>query len=192
MLKASLIDRGDCKKSRLSPDAEAKIFCEAGLDKDGFDVKYLSDYKGFGVISTTVHASGDFLLQYAGETLNGQDGEERLKRTTENKIFFYRYKGKELCIDAEGVNDHICQFVNDGKDDANSTMKLKVYNGREYLCLFAKRDIVAGEEILYDYGCDGKNLWWRSKFLLMWILTRLVCQITPQVLILNRMKVRRF
>lgn len=23
-----------------------KIFCEAGLDKDGFDVKYLSDYKG--------------------------------------------------------------------------------------------------------------------------------------------------
>lgn len=34
------------QKSRLSPDAEAKIFCEAGLDKDGFDVKYLSDYKG--------------------------------------------------------------------------------------------------------------------------------------------------
>lgn len=34
------------QKSRLSPDAEAKFFCEAGLDKDGFEVKYLSDYKG--------------------------------------------------------------------------------------------------------------------------------------------------
>lgn len=51
---------------------------------------------GFGVISTTSHASGDFLLQYAGETLKGQDGEERLKTSTENKIFFYKYNGKEL------------------------------------------------------------------------------------------------
>ena len=34
------------QKSRLSPDSEAKFFCEAGLDKDGFEVKYISDYKG--------------------------------------------------------------------------------------------------------------------------------------------------
>lgn len=42
-------------------------------------------------------------------------------------------------------------------------MKFKVFYGREYLCLFVKRDIVVGEEIFYDYGCDGKNLWWCSK-----------------------------
>lgn len=30
----------------MLPDAEAQRYCEAGLDKDGFEVKYISDYKG--------------------------------------------------------------------------------------------------------------------------------------------------
>ena len=30
----------------MSPDAEAEFYCQAGLDKDGFDIKYISDYKG--------------------------------------------------------------------------------------------------------------------------------------------------
>lgn len=30
----------------MLPDAEAQHYCEAGLDKDGFEVKYISDYKG--------------------------------------------------------------------------------------------------------------------------------------------------
>jgi hypothetical protein len=66
-------------------------------------------------------------------------------------------------IDAEGVEDHICQFVNDASlKEANSLMKLKIFSEKEYLCLFATRDIKIGEEILYNYG-DEKNLWWRSK-----------------------------
>lgn len=31
----------------MLPDAEAQRYCEAGLDKDGFEVKYISDYKYF-------------------------------------------------------------------------------------------------------------------------------------------------
>jgi hypothetical protein len=30
----------------MSPDAEAKFHCEGGFDKDGFAVKYISDFKG--------------------------------------------------------------------------------------------------------------------------------------------------
>ena len=44
-------------------------------------------------------------------------------------------------IDAEGVDGNICQFVNDGNEDANSSMKLKVFNLKEYLCLYAIKDI---------------------------------------------------
>lgn len=29
-----------------SPLQDAKLYCEAGYDRDGFSVKYLSDYKG--------------------------------------------------------------------------------------------------------------------------------------------------
>lgn len=51
---------------------------------------------GFGVISKTGHAKGDFLLQYAGEKLPKQEGEKRMEKSGENKIFFYKHQGKEL------------------------------------------------------------------------------------------------
>uniref|UniRef100_A0A8W8ML29 Uncharacterized protein n=1 Tax=Magallana gigas TaxID=29159 RepID=A0A8W8ML29_MAGGI len=107
-------------KKRLSPDAEAQRYCEAGLDKDGFEVKYISDYKGFGVFSVAEHAKGDFLLQYAGEKITKNEATERMKKSTENKFFFYCYKGQDLCIDAEGVSNSICHFVNDADKTANS------------------------------------------------------------------------
>lgn len=65
-------------------------------------------------------------------------------------------------IDAEGVTNRICHFANDADKDANSVMKLKVFNDKEYLCLYAVKDIRPGEEIQYNYG-DKENLWWRSK-----------------------------
>lgn len=65
-------------------------------------------------------------------------------------------------IDAEGVSNSICHFVNDADKTANSVMKLKVFHEKEYLCLYAMKDIQPGEEIQYNYG-DKENLWWRSK-----------------------------
>ncbi|XP_062576278.1 uncharacterized protein LOC134238182 [Saccostrea cucullata] len=151
-------------RRRMSPLAEAAYYCRAGLDKDGFQVKYISDYKGFGVFSTTRHCRGDFLLQYVGERMLRSDALERIDTSYENKMFFYKYDGKEFCIDAEGVVDHICALVNDGHgDQANSAMKLQVFDGKEHLCLFANKDIHPGEEILYDYGEDESKLWWRRK-----------------------------
>lgn len=70
-------------------------------------------------------------------------------------------------IDAEETIGHICQLVNDGPDDkANAVMKMKTVNGIEHLCLFARRKIVEGEEILYNYG-DEENLWWRKEVRLL-------------------------
>lgn len=61
-----------------------------------------------------------------------------------------------------------CQarFVNDSSKFStacNSKMELLQVEGRTRLCLFASKDIQAGDEILYDYGDKNKNLWWRAK-----------------------------
>jgi len=67
-------------------------------------------------------------------------------------------------MDAEGTTGHICQWVNDAHDDScNAVMKLKVFGAVERLCLFAKKDIAIGEEIMYNYGDKEGNLWWRKK-----------------------------
>lgn len=36
----------------MLPDAEAQRYCEAGLDKDGFEVKYISDSSYFFSFNT--------------------------------------------------------------------------------------------------------------------------------------------
>jgi hypothetical protein len=70
-------------------------------------------------------------------------------------------------IDASGECSHICQYVNDNHN-GNSVMKLRVINKVARLCLFAKKDINYGEEILYDYG-DKQSLWWRKKVIFHFI-----------------------
>ena len=50
---------------------------------------------GFGVFSTTTHSAGNFLLQYAGEKIPASEAEIRMKKGSENKMFFYSNKGKD-------------------------------------------------------------------------------------------------
>ncbi|XP_052783093.1 N-lysine methyltransferase KMT5A-A-like [Mya arenaria] len=152
------------RTKRISPDEEAKYYCtQSVVDKDGFKIKFISDYKGFGVFSETRFNAGDFLLQYCGERISAEEGRRRLNKIgTENKCFFYEFQGEQLCIDAED-SDRLCQMVNNAPDtDVNAVMKLKVFSNREYLCLFAVKNIEPGEELLYNYG-DKENLWWRKK-----------------------------
>lgn len=53
-------------------------------------------------------------------------------------------------------------MVNDGEwKEENCVMKLIPYQGLPHLCLFANRDIKAGEELLYDYGDNTVN--WRKQ-----------------------------
>uniref|UniRef100_A0A8W8NKX8 SET domain-containing protein n=1 Tax=Magallana gigas TaxID=29159 RepID=A0A8W8NKX8_MAGGI len=118
-------------KKRLSPDAEAQRYCEAGLDKDGFEVKYISDYKGFGVFSVAEHAKGDFLLQYAGEKITKNEATERMKKSTENKFFFYCYKGQDLCIDAEGEQEFEDDDCDDIDDDPFDIRKISDVSSEE-------------------------------------------------------------
>ncbi|KAL3855109.1 hypothetical protein ACJMK2_014338 [Sinanodonta woodiana] len=54
------------------------------------------------------------------------------------------------------------RMVNDAtSSNINSKMEVVSLNNIPYFCLFALREIKAGEEILYDYG--EKNMHWRKE-----------------------------
>ena len=40
---------------RLCPDSEAEFYIQAGIDKEGFEVKYISDYKGISATRENKH-----------------------------------------------------------------------------------------------------------------------------------------
>ncbi|ELU07472.1 hypothetical protein CAPTEDRAFT_195572 [Capitella teleta] len=153
-------------KRMLSPKESAAFFCKGLFDQDGFEKKLINKDKGFGVFAEKNFNKRDFLLEYTGETLSWKEGEARLRRSPPNCfIFFIDCGKKKKCIDA--INS-TCQarFVNDSSKFStacNSKMELLQVEGRTRLCLFASKDIQAGDEILYDYGDKNKNLWWRAK-----------------------------
>lgn len=87
---------------------------------------------------------------------------------TSNSFFLYS-------IDAKNHIDRLCRYANDApktETECNAIMKMKVFNSYPRLCLFALRDIKAGDEIRYDYGEDERSLVWRKKVGLDFLLHR--------------------
>ncbi|KAJ8311178.1 hypothetical protein KUTeg_011279 [Tegillarca granosa] len=71
-----------------------------------------------------------------------------------------------IFIDASRSYGHLCRYVNDapeGSSMCNAKMKMEQFNGYVRLCLYAKRDLIKGEEVRYDYGDNDHNLYWRSQ-----------------------------
>lgn len=62
-------------------------------------------------------------------------------------------------FDATYPKNRLGRFVNDSPKP-NSAMKLISFNNEKRLCLFALKDILPNQEIVYDYGASG--LWWRK------------------------------
>ncbi|XP_055999988.1 uncharacterized protein LOC130048025 [Ostrea edulis] len=52
------------KTKRIRPDEDAKVWCPAGLDKDGFEKRFINETIGFGVFTTKFFENGIFLLVY--------------------------------------------------------------------------------------------------------------------------------
>ncbi|XP_053301945.1 uncharacterized protein LOC128460698 isoform X3 [Pleuronectes platessa] len=70
-------------------------------------------------------------------------------------------KGDFLCEYRAKEDGSLGRLVNDDHISPNAKMKYLNVQGKPHLCLFAIRDIVAGEEITYNYGDSD---WpWRSK-----------------------------
>ena len=73
-------------------------------------------------------------------------------------------------LDATEDENSLGRFVNDSYYFANfKMMKLGFFHNLSYVCLFATRDILTDEEILYDYGDDTVE--WRKKVRMLFELT---------------------
>jgi uncharacterized UBP type Zn finger protein len=67
-------------------------------------------------------------------------------------------------VDATRKIDSLGRYVNDEHRKPNSVMKKIVHRDTVHLCLFALRNIEAGDELRYDYGPDKNNAMpWRKK-----------------------------
>ncbi|XP_052692480.1 N-lysine methyltransferase KMT5A-like isoform X3 [Crassostrea angulata] len=161
--------RGKIAKQRISPKREAEFMCRSGLDCDALKVELINRRIGYGVFATQNFPKGSFLVEYVGERIVPKEAEEREKKRKikhTSYMFYFKWNGVK-CIDATNT-ERKGKYIKDeevGSPLNNCVMRLLVTENYPRLCLFANRDIKAGEELRYDYG--EANLPWRQKLLIL-------------------------
>ncbi|KAJ8017737.1 Histone-lysine N-methyltransferase set-1 [Holothuria leucospilota] len=149
------------RRRREKPADVAISMVKQKLDRDGFYMKEIPP-KGRGVFAKVSFTKGEFLLQYAGKLIPGDEGDKLEEEESSGFRFFITFKGKDYCIDAteepeEGPS--LGRLVNHGeKKEVNVKLSVIDVDSKPALCLFALTDIAPGQELLYDYGVS--NLPW--------------------------------
>lgn len=113
--------------------------------------------KGKGVVATEWFEKDDFLLRYYGKLTSRKEGlrrEKALERRGKSDSFLYFFKcdSKSYCVDATFDDGRKGRLVNHSRIRPNCRMRVFLVNGEPALVLVATRDIMPGEEVLYDYG----------------------------------------
>ncbi|XP_071814729.1 N-lysine methyltransferase KMT5A-A-like isoform X2 [Apostichopus japonicus] len=149
------------RRKREKPEEVARSYVKTKKDRDGFLVQQVP-LKGRGVFASQKFEKGDFLLEYCGKLLTGEEGDILEQNISTGFRFFFKSKGQEFCIDASeepSIGPTFGRLVNHGqKDELNVKLTVVDIEGTPALCLFALRDIQEGEELLYNYGV--KQLPW--------------------------------
>lgn len=107
---------------------------------------------GFGLIANEKIAAGEFIIEYIGEVIDDEECEKRLTmyRDLGETHFYMLELEKDIVIDAR-YRSNEARFINHSCDPNSVTQKWNV-DGLIRIGIFARRNIMADEEITIDYN----------------------------------------
>lgn len=123
---------------------------------EGLSMEYTRN-KGWGIRAVRKFFHEDLDLRYCGNLLSRKEGlkvEASLKEAgrDDSFLFFFKLNSKHLCLDATLDDGSYGRLVNHSRLRPNCEA-VGIMDGKTpALALCALRDILPGEEIVYDYG----------------------------------------
>jgi histone-lysine N-methyltransferase SETD8 len=155
--------RKSTRKCKSDLDKEKREQLEQAIKEhreDGLQVRHMEN-KGRGVFATQCFERGQFLCEYAGETISYKVAKKREEIYAADKsigcyMYFFEYKSKQYCVDATAETDRLGRLFNHSKLGGNCHTKIFEINSRPHLIIVASRNIEVGEELMYDYGDRNK------------------------------------
>ncbi|XP_011661625.2 uncharacterized protein LOC105437092 [Strongylocentrotus purpuratus] len=151
------------KRKRVCKNAAEPLYIywiKNKQDPPGTEVKFVSDVIGNGLFATKTFQKDTFIVEYGGKLLRGNKCND--KEETKNNDYKFYFKHREIthCIDAYDSMTN-GRYANDAKGlNENATVRKVVVDGNPHLIIMSKTEILAGEEIRYDYG--NPNAPWRA------------------------------
>jgi len=115
---------------------------------------FKTDKKGYGVRANSDIPNGRFVYEYVGEVIDEPRFRQRNTKYPAMGIkhFYFMSLEKDQFIDAT-IKGGLARFVNHSCNPNCETEKWVV--GNKYrMGIFAKRDVKAGEELVFDYNVD--------------------------------------
>lgn len=113
--------------------------------------RFMTQKKGWGVRARQSIPSGNLILEYMGEMCTSGEFEKRMMTRYKGDTHHYCLAvDSKTLIDAQRAGSE-CRFVNHSCDPNCEMQKWNVC-GLTRMAVFAKRDILPGEEITYDYN----------------------------------------
>ncbi|XP_065641978.1 histone-lysine N-methyltransferase set-1-like [Hydra vulgaris] len=152
------------KKTRCFQNEKAEKHYQSKSDPENLEKKFINDYKGFGIFTTTEISKGEFVAVYQG-VLKKKNEMKELEKIYENEgfgsyVFSFKHNNEAYCIDATKDDGSFGRLVNDSKYFPNCKMEKLTIKNIPFLCLFSIRKIEKFEEITYCYG--ENNLDWHA------------------------------
>jgi len=113
--------------------------------------RFMTAKKGWGVRARQSISPGTLILEYMGELCTAGEFESRMVTRYKGDTHHYCLAmDSKTVIDAQRAGSE-CRFVNHSCDPNCEMQKWNV-NGLYRMAVFAKRDILPGDEITYDYN----------------------------------------
>ena len=128
-------------------------------------MQLISEEVGLGVIAEENFSIGESICEYPGDLISAAEGKRRWRAYSDeqaNRLFFF---GK-FCLDPNS-NLEVGAFINHSLKDPNLVVCRRNKKGKIPSIMFsAKRNIVKGEQLTYDYGDRNKDSVKRNPWLL--------------------------
>ncbi|XP_037938473.1 probable histone-lysine N-methyltransferase CG1716 isoform X2 [Teleopsis dalmanni] len=112
---------------------------------------FRTEKKGFGIMADVEILPGEFILEYVGEVIDGEEFDRRrdLYSLDKNRHYYFMALRSDTIIDAT-IKGNISRFINHSCDPNAETQKWTV-NGEVRVGFFSRKSIMPGEEITFDY-----------------------------------------
>ncbi|CAD5215342.1 unnamed protein product [Bursaphelenchus okinawaensis] len=148
--------RRTAEQLKFEENEKIRSLIETGYYEDYLRI-YETEEKGRGIKAGRRFKKDDFVVEYRGEILTAAEGKKREQEYAQNSLigsymYFFEHRNQRFCVDATAESQYKGRLVNHSFLKPNLKSRVVELPNSIHLCLFAKRDIDIGEELVYDYG----------------------------------------